>query len=185
MVNTGVKSTASGSPVNHAEVMLQSATGTINAYVLTNANGTFSFNNLAYGTYKIYTEMFSLATNPAMVSLSATNPSVTGVIVVVSSSGITTGINVTNITAVTGELQVYPNPVSDRLMLNIPSVKTGNVSLIVNDICGNTILVQSQKLSTGMSSVELNVESLKPGTYMLKIIAADGSMMNKKISVVR
>jgi len=48
-------------------------------YTYTDSNGYYSFNNIGYGTYKVYAEATGFTTSPVLITLSSTNLNVTGV----------------------------------------------------------------------------------------------------------
>lgn len=74
---------------------------------------------------------------------------------------------------------VYPNPVSDLLMLkNIPTSSIKLVTLLN----GNGEMVYH---SMGLPAAGINVKTLPPGLYTLKIKKADGRQQVFKVAVVR
>jgi hypothetical protein len=59
-------------------------------------------------------------------------------------------------------LRVYPNPANDHILVDIPS--SGCDVLEIRDISGRLV---HQEYPGASSCVELNLESLEPGIYLL------------------
>jgi len=70
---------------------------------------------------------------------------------------------------------VYPNPTPDFLNLkfNIPIEKNVEASLF--DLNGKLVreLIPSQQMPAGERDVQINVEGLTPGTYLLRFTSGD------------
>jgi hypothetical protein len=72
-------------------------------------------------------------------------------------------------------LQVYPNPVRDRLTANLPN--NGPYSLRLVDILGRTVLLQ-QAVNNPSS---MNLGKLASGTYFLEAVDKEGNRYTQKI----
>ena len=80
-------------------------------------------------------------------------------------------------------LQLYPNPVTDRLQFILDSDFRGDVQVSVTDIHGRTVrtydfVKQSNRLQDG-----LDVSQLPMGTYTLRIVADDRQQLRKFVKV--
>jgi ELWxxDGT repeat protein len=73
----------------------------------------------------------------------------------------------------TGPVIIYPNPVTSTLYVKIVSPATGKIIFTVTDITGNALI--SQETGSGAVSLEINVASLPPGTYLLKVLSSNSS----------
>ena len=70
------------------------------------------------------------------------------------------------------ELQVYPNPASDRLMISIPqSAELMNANYKVSDISGRIIL--EGKLQQN----QVNVSALAKGVYTIQVITGENMLV--------
>ncbi len=78
-------------------------------------------------------------------------------------------------------INVYPNPVNDKLVVSIDSKDKGNYLLDMYDIKGGRILSQLLKIQDSKSII--NTASLSSGTYFLRIYK-DGKVVYRK-KVVR
>lgn len=72
---------------------------------------------------------------------------------------------------------IYPNPVSDKLTLNL---KDPNVKAMVYDISGKTVMTVD-KLTLNGEKAELNVEKLSPGLYHLHLSGSNQQLNLKFI----
>mgnify|MGYP002783568790 CR=1 FL=1 len=78
------------------------------------------------------------------------------------------------------QLNVFPNPVSETLVINIPAFEgTGRLSIL--NARGEEIL---SELTAGNRHTFLDVRSLVCGTYFVRIVSAD-LLLLKRISVMR
>jgi hypothetical protein len=69
---------------------------------------------------------------------------------------------------------LYPNPTKSILNLVITTPANKKINLVVTDVTGRLVLQQSANMISGDNNLQLNVEKLAPGTYMIKAICADG-----------
>ena len=70
--------------------------------------------------------------------------------------------------------EIYPNPATDVLNINIESATINNVKMIVTDPSRKIWINQLMPLNQGLNKVTLKTNTLQPGTYFLKIIREDG-----------
>jgi len=70
--------------------------------------------------------------------------------------------------------RIYPNPVASRLNLVIASPKSDKVNVVVTDIAGKVIMQQASQVVSGDNNIALNVQMLKAGNYLIKVVCADG-----------
>lgn len=72
---------------------------------------------------------------------------------------------------------LYPNPVNDQLMIRCDVEVTGNFTFDLIDVAGRTLL-SKRPLSLSLGSfVQLDVSAIAPGTYRLRIVTPDRTML--------
>ncbi len=77
------------------------------------------------------------------------------------------------------QLEVYPNPVKDLLMLNFGNAVTGTIVIEIMNIAGQ--VTYSQELTAeGLNQTVINVKNLKPGIYFLKVINGNNPFADRK-----
>ncbi|MBK7751924.1 MAG: T9SS type A sorting domain-containing protein [Flavobacteriales bacterium] len=89
---------------------------------------------------------------------------------------ITTGITST---ALRG-MQVSPNPFSSTLSIALPTGTTGSVGCRVLSLTGQGLVTRTVVPISGPSSINLDLGSLAPGTYLLEM-QVDGERMVRKV----
>lgn len=66
-------------------------------------------------------------------------------------------------------IEVYPNPVSSKLMLSYPASADRRISLRLVDLSGRVILSQTQSLSAGQQQFTMDLSTVKSGVYIIEI----------------
>ncbi len=79
-------------------------------------------------------------------------------------------------------LSIYPNPAQNELNVSFELFTEGNVEVQVFDMMGKTILGKLVGQSaTGKQIVRLNTESLRNGTYVVRVQAGSNTIVKKLI----
>lgn len=69
-----------------------------------------------------------------------------------------------------GDGKVYPNPVNDKLYIQLTLVNKFDVKIEVYDVLGKLQMID---ISNSDKNYELDVEQLNPGIYFIKISSSD------------
>ena len=86
-------------------------------------------------------------------------------------------VSVNNKTRATFNLEsVYPNPVVNNLGLKLNTGIATKATVSIVDMNGKVVLNQSLQLIEGLNNTNINVVSLKSGTYAVRVIAENGSV---------
>ena len=169
LVTQGANKTSGvGDPIGGAQVMLLNMNDEPLQYTYSGVNGQFDFQNVAYGTYKVYVERLGIPTDPVIVIVSATNESINDVDIRVNDSHVFSSIE--NILELTSVPQLHPNPVKEgavklSLSLNSPV----EISIKLRDVQGRSVMVKTLKGSAGSQQIELDTEHLNAGMYFLEV----------------
>lgn len=75
-------------------------------------------------------------------------------------------------------INLYPNPVSDLISVDINSDVAESIEVCVNDLTGREIQ-SDQKYYDGTSPVTVNISALPPGFYLLLIRKSSGTTVEK------
>ena len=79
-------------------------------------------------------------------------------------------------------LDVYANPVSKELQVDLKTTKSGMMNLSLNDITGREVkLLASAQQSAGEHHFQYSVAGLSKGLYLLKLSISDGDVIRKII----
>ncbi len=144
------------------------------------AQGAFGFNNIPYGTYKIYAEMINKTTNPTVVTINTANPSTDGIKIVVGSqviSGIEPGTG--DAPATIGQL--HPNPATDICLIPVTLISGMNLAIAITDLTGRTLWKDNYTLPVGSTSLEIPVKQLPDGIYMITLEGDSGWKTTRKL----
>ena len=71
-------------------------------------------------------------------------------------------------------VNVYPNPASKSLSVIIASPVNENINVLVTDLAGRVIQNLTQSIVAGDNKININVQSLSSGTYLIKTICENG-----------
>jgi hypothetical protein len=80
-----------------------------------------------------------------------------------------------------GSIELYPNPASDQIVFNYYSEETANVSIEIMDMTGRLIEVSQVSVVQGNQPVQIDVTTLNPGLYILRVDGTKGT----QFSIVR
>lgn len=161
----------SGDPMEGVSIIVLNEFESPVAYDYTDENGYYEFPSLDWGTYKVVIEVMGHEQQHYWVTLSPENPSATGLNFEVSEEGIT--ISDVSIVSLSEQVQLFPNPATERLILQIESAEAGEVQLMITDITGKVLEVQAQDIQLGTQQVELDVASYPAGMYLLNLQSGD------------
>ncbi len=62
---------------------------------------------------------------------------------------------------------IYPNPTSSMLTVEVISNLEGQGGIIIKDVLGRTVSLENVDYEKGYNAIQLNVSNLAPGTYMI------------------
>jgi PKD repeat protein len=186
IITQGNKLYASGTPLANVEIMILDMNNTPLMMDYSDVAGQFYFANIPMGTYKVYAEVAFVPTSPAIVTLNTGNPINTGVSIVYTPGGISTGIdNPVGGSAVTELVSVYPNPATDKVNVILNAAKAENMQLTLTDIHGRILFTKEISLSTGEQMISLPVDEYTTGLYLLNISNGGSFSQNLKIHVIK
>lgn len=69
---------------------------------------------------------------------------------------------------------LYPNPTKGLVNVAIVSPKANKITFTVTDITGKVVLSRTMAVANGDNNLQLDVQQLSAGSYMLKATCADG-----------
>jgi hypothetical protein len=142
------------------------------------ADGSFSFSDLAYGTYEIFAEIPGKSIIPQSIVLDEVHPSAEGIdMMILESEIIFLGIAESEVFETIPF--IYPNPVNDRINITINLKKPSLVRFDIIDPVGRIVSSESHNI-IDLKNILIDVKSLPQGVYLLKL-EADREIVFKKI----
>ncbi len=179
------KTNGPGDPIGSVQVMLLDMNDNPIGYTYTNAQGQFSFPDIAYGTYKVYPEVTGINTTPAIVTIDANLQSVDNIHLYQSTSEISTGIA----NGITEELEVsdiYPNPTANEAFITFDLTKPADINIRIFTSTGQLVSDNMTQLGEGIQKVEINTDGLDGGIYFVQFTETEGLFnLNKQMILTR
>jgi len=174
----GANKAAVGDPIPGVSVLLLDMVDGSITHTVTDANGAYSFPNLAYGTYKIYPEQPGVNTYPIYVTISADEPTATDL-----NFGLNTGgfVGVEEANLLTSSTGIYPNPASDIVNIEINSKVNEEAIFTILDLQGRIISNVNKPLIKGSQTIHFNTNELSNGFYFVRVSVGNFSKEFKLI----
>ncbi len=146
---------------------------------ITDASGSYTFSNIADGTYKIWVEIPGKTATPITVTIEAGNTISSGNDFIITGNTIVpkpTSISNIDMESI---LSIYPNPVLDILNVEIQVENNTRCSFEIYSVSGHLIHTQYANLNTGSNLIRLNTNELAQGTYIIKIENSSNHTMQR------
>lgn len=172
------------SPANNVEIVLLDNKSAGLTCAVSDVEGYFRFNDLAYGTYQIYPDVAGIPVSPMFVTISEEFPEVEDLILIIYNEEVTFGIQEES-EFLQGAAFVYPNPATDQLKVRIEMKKASHVEARVTDAAGRLVLNQQYMLDTGSREFVIPVGQLPAGNYQVTLIPEDKVPATNKFLKVR
>lgn len=152
-------------------------------YYPTDADGNFSFPELAYGTYHVYIDVPGHNNAFFTVTLSEDAPTADGLNFDIVDKDIVAndGSSSANDLESVSDFSVFPNPTSGNVTIQIASLESRDMELRLQNISGVTMITRDLSLSQATQRVQLNLENLTTGIYFVRLIDGNQSVAKKLI----
>jgi len=165
-----------GDPMAGVSVLLLNDLEAPVTHALTQADGTFGFENLAWGSYKIVVEIPGLDQGNKWVTIGPENPSA-NVNFSVEEEGVVLEVNESGNEV---ESLVWPNPVGDQLSVYFFLESAAKGQLTLTSLDGRVRMTQSVDLQGGGQVLPVSVTGFPEGIYILQV-ATDGWIVSQRI----
>lgn len=148
-------------------VILRTVDPGVAIMTLSSTDGSFAFNDLAFGTYEIFAEIPGKSITPMTIDLNETTPSYENVDMLVTGNEIVfLGIEESEYFEMMPYL--YPNPAVDNLNITFNMKKPAQVTISIFDINGKKVLAEDLDLN-GHENTIIPLDNLSDGIYLIKI----------------
>ncbi|MCD6011500.1 MAG: C-terminal target protein [Flavipsychrobacter sp.] len=175
-ISSGAGKGTSGSiPAEGMIVYLKDAVSNfILTYTYTDADGNYSFSNIAEGNYVIYPEEFLYNTTPsATIVLSPGADSAKNVrFMQYTTSRRIVPVSVTGVASMktgAGNIHIYPNPTTGKINIRWAEQTTGTATLSVTNVVGQEVYNTQLNLSQPSGETQANLGNLTNGVYLLSV----------------
>jgi len=86
---------------------------------------------------------------------------------------------VTNNTVKQTTAVIHPNPFGNSTTLTLQNATSGSIEITIMDLAGNQLYAQTHDLKNPEEEIKIDTGFLKSGTYMLRVITAQESVIKK------
>ena len=166
---------AVGDPIPGVRVLLLDIDAHAITFAVTDAEGYYFFDNLPYGTYRVYPEYPGVVTYPGLVVLSAENPAVES-----ANFSLTEQTFMGIAEAPVAIKGLYPNPAADKAVLTLVSAEAGNGNIQLIDLAGKTVASFPVTVTKGQQTIGIDVNTLRAGMYTVTL-SVRGRQMHTKL----
>jgi hypothetical protein len=171
-----------GDPIADMEILLLYENGNGVTHIRTDEEGKFEFDNLDWGTYMVMMEVPGMERAWYLVTLSPDNPMVEGLSFELNETDIT--ITATNkLEQARFEVMLFPNPVTDKVMVQLEDLPAGNTELLLRNAQGQLLQQFQEKTSGGAFSAEFQLGDMPSGLYWIEINTVNGRVVEKLIKL--
>ena len=160
-------------PASDIQIMLINDAGDYVGLVYSDAEGRFEFNGLDYGIYTIHAEVMGVHMEPNEYTITEETPSISDISMILTDDEIFFGPNDIETLGDITLSEVYPNPVSGLLKLEIGSTDPTTVTVRIMNQLGQVMHFATFHLDQ-TQILEIGTERLQPGMYFLEVISKDG-----------
>lgn len=158
-------------------IILRTADPGVLAMTLSAADGSFTFNDLAYGTYEIFAEIPGKSVTPMMIELNEAQPSADNIdMMILENEIVFLGIEESEV--FNSMPFIYPNPVKESLNIMFDLKKPGQVNVDIVDITGKLIFTGQYDISE-QEDIRVDASNLSAGVYFIKINAREEVWISK------
>jgi PKD repeat protein len=175
-INGNIVEGVKGEFIDKIQVLLYDQDKQVIGFTDVNEEGKFNLNNLAYGTYYVYAELSGTSSDMIKVELSNEEPEAS-VNMTMSGSAI---LGNTETFANTEVGEIYPNPANKLAKVELTNVKETTVKVEVIDMTGRSQYIKNYHLNAGRSVIDIPMEHLIKGMYIVRISNSDGDIMTRK-----
>ncbi len=175
-----------GDPQANILVVLYDVNSNPVSYTYSNSLGEYSFSGLAFGTYEVYGEVLGKPCDPAIVTLTDSTASVNNIDLLVNMNSVTAaGIKPMG-TWIVEKVDIFPNPVSDKLTLSMSLRNASQANLKIYDLTGKVVSELNTTLGGGAQKMEVDASSLPAGIYFLRMeMVKDNTLMEAQFVKAR
>jgi PKD repeat protein len=167
-----------GDPGTNITVMLMDESENTLSFTESGDEGLFSFENLAFGTYKLRVEIPGKPSAIATVTLQESNPEGDVTFIVKDTEVVLTAGKIPSFANFVGE--IFPNPVAESADLEIDLIGSATLNLRILNQLGQVVQSSRLNLAQGTHLIHVETAALNSGFYTLQITSDNGGMLVKK-----
>lgn len=180
LISQGANKQGPGDPVAGIQVMLLNMDNSPVQYTYSNTSGAFEFNDVAYGTYKVYAEIPGKATYPVVVTIGPDAETIGDINIVVEREQVVSGIYQIEEILVSNT-RVYPNPVNNVASFEFSLKQPGKVTATVVNALGQEIITMEDNYTAGTQTMQFDLGGQSQGIYIIMLRVNDKPAVYQKL----
>lgn len=150
-------------------VFLVNEPGQVVAWTSSSNEGSFVFNNIAYGSYMVYADLAGMYSQAVPVKLDENTPAIDTLEVNMYENS---PMGVPDPEAEAFSLSMlYPNPAIDRIHLIVQAETASDATIIIYSSLGQEVFRGDARLSKGENKLEYSIDQLPENMYFLRLQA--------------
>ena len=146
-------------------VFLYNASEELLTYVMSNVMGSFTFENLAFGTYKLSTDVTGFYGTPVSITIDQANPVYYNALLEIYEGNPNEIPEFNFNTFNTGP--VYPNPLKDILNIDLNADKDFILKADIYSLTGQKVLEHEFMIQNGNNTLTVPTDGLENGLYFI------------------
>jgi len=170
-------------PGDNVNIVLMDEGENALTYLLSNEEGLFEFEDIAYGTYKLKVEMPGVNSEIATVVLDQNNQTINVEFIVKGSSAFLSVSDLNMLTLHVGD--IYPNPATNMANIDINMAENTDVQIHVFNQVGQEVYNMESSLIQGNQKLQFPVSDLVSGFYTIRISGQNGGTIMKKFIITK
>lgn len=167
-------------PARNIEIILLNDNTVCLTCNLSDLQGNFIFGDLPYGTYQLLPDVTGILSQPIYVTLSAENPSIEEINVIIQEEQIKLSVNEMESDFIEEVSAIYPNPSKDEISLRVKMKKSGTCEIFIHNIAGQIVHHGILEARTPDPEYNLSVVDLKAGCYSVSVVSPEGIRFSSK-----
>lgn len=180
LISQGANKQGPGDPVNGVQVMLLNMDDSPVQFTYSDASGAFEFDDVAYGTYQVYTEIPGKATYPVIVTVGPNAETINDINIVVERESVVSGIYQIEEILVSNT-RFYPNPVNNVANFEFSLENPGKVSATIVNALGQQVLTLEDNYTAGTQTMQIDLSGQSEGIYVLMLRVNDKPAVYQKL----
>jgi hypothetical protein len=144
--------------------------------------GNFSFEKIKNGIYWLTADVTGYEQKKKMIELTNENPDFLDIEIIIENGDINMDVSSEVLSDFNFLVNLYPNPASNLVKIEIAATKNGNWTFGIMDSQGKKLRSESVDLQKGNQVVSLNISTLKNGLYIL-LVENEGKTTGRSLVV--
>lgn len=173
-----------GVPAGNVEILLYNANNEPLICSHSSEEGAFSFSNIELGLFNIHAEVTGKYTYPVQVTLTVNNPEIDEITITIGNYSVSGTVNLNGVGEnlwIQAAGNIYPNPASGHVNLDVTFAETGVSDIILLGSNGQVISVCGQAINSGENNLHFDISFLPAGIYYAKVIYRKEEIIKKFI----